>query len=140
RGFRDKYVLRLMAERWLPKAIAWRPKLMFRAPLDSIHLEQAPAFVDQLLSPESLRRTGCFDVEAVQHWRQGFRQLRQGSLARTSVELGLVGVFSTQLWHPTFIEGGLADLPSVADELPARAEVRRRASDARQPSASPLLI
>jgi asparagine synthase (glutamine-hydrolysing) len=140
RGFRDKYVLRLLAERWLPKAIAWRPKLMFRAPLDSIHLEQAPSFVDQLLRPESLRRTGYFDVEAVQRWRQGFRQLRQGSLARTSVELGLVGVFSTQLWHQTFIEGGLADLPSVADEFPARAEVRRRASDARQPSASPQLI
>ncbi|HMF10679.1 MAG TPA: asparagine synthase-related protein, partial [Gemmataceae bacterium] len=140
RGFRDKYLLRLLAERWLPKAIAWRPKLMFRAPLDSIHLDEAPAFVDQLLSPESLRRTGYFDVEAVQRWRQGFRQLRRGSIARTSVELGLVGVFSTQLWHHTFVEGGLADLPSIADELRVGEGVRRRALGARQPSASPQLI
>src|SRR5262249_3573723 len=140
RGFRDKYVLRLLAERWLPKAIAWRPKLMFRAPLDSMHLDGAPAFVDQLLSPESLRRTGYFDVEAVQRWRQGFRQLRKGSIARVSVELGLVGVFSTQLWHHTFIEGGLADLPCIADERPVGEGGRRRALGARQPSASPQLI
>ena len=54
-----------MAERWLPREVAWRRKGMFRAPFDSFHLEPAPAFVDQLLSPESLRRTGYFDPEAV---------------------------------------------------------------------------
>jgi asparagine synthase (glutamine-hydrolysing) len=140
RGFRDKYILRLLAERWLPKSIAWRPKLMFRAPWDSIHLEPAPAFVDQLLSPESLRRTGYFDVEAVQHWRQRFRKLRRRSAARVSAELGLVGVFSTQLWHHTFIESGLADLPSLVDEIPVGGEARRRALAARQPAASPQLI
>ena len=32
RGFRDKYLLRLLAERWLPKSIAWRRKAMFRRP------------------------------------------------------------------------------------------------------------
>ena len=53
---RDKYLLRRLAERWLPKSIAWRRKAMFRAPLDSFHLTStAPPFVDQLLSPESLR-------------------------------------------------------------------------------------
>ena len=29
-GLTDKYVLRLLAERWLPKSIAWRKKAMFR--------------------------------------------------------------------------------------------------------------
>jgi len=28
--------------------------------------------------------------------------------------MGLVGVLATQLWHHTFIEGNLADLPSQA--------------------------
>jgi hypothetical protein len=28
--------------------------------------------------------------------------------------MGLVGVVSTQLWHHTFIDGTLADLPSLA--------------------------
>lgn len=111
---RDKYLLRQVAQRWLPREIAQRRKAMFRAPFDSFHLDVAPAFVEQLLSRESLQRTGHFDTEAVLHWRQAFRTLREGGLKRISVEMGLVGVLSTQLWHHTFVEGGLADLPSLA--------------------------
>ena len=34
RRFQDKYLLRKVAERSLPKKIAWRPKAMFRTPWD----------------------------------------------------------------------------------------------------------
>lgn len=112
-GLRDKVLLRTVAERWLPKEIAQRRKAMFRAPFDSFHLSAAPPFVEQLLSPESLRRTGYFDPVAVQHWRSAFRSLRAGGLKRISVEMGLVGVLATQLWHHTFVDGSLADLPSL---------------------------
>ena len=114
RGLRDKRLLRMVAERWLPKEIAHRRKAMFRAPFDSFHLENAPAWVEQLLSPESLRRTGYFDATAVGHWRTAFRGLRAGWAKRTSIEMGLVGVLSTQLWHHTWIEGGLCELPTRA--------------------------
>jgi asparagine synthase (glutamine-hydrolysing) len=100
-----------VAERWLPKEIARRNKVIFRAPLDSFHLDPEPKFVGELLSGESLRRTGYFDVEAVRHWRKAFRQMRAGSLPRLSMEMGLVAVVATQLWHHTFIDGTLADLP-----------------------------
>jgi len=113
RGFQDKYILRLLAERWLPRRIAWRRKAMFRAPFDSFHVENTPPFVEQLLSEESLARTGYFDAAAVKHWRQAFRNLRHGSAQRSSVEMGLVGVISTQLWYHTFIDNSLADLPSL---------------------------
>ncbi|HLJ95782.1 MAG TPA: asparagine synthase C-terminal domain-containing protein, partial [Gemmataceae bacterium] len=114
RGLRDKYLLRLLAERWLPHEIAWRPKAMFLAPFDSFHAERVPAYVEQLLSEESLRKTGYFEPAAVHHWRQAFRTLRRGSPHRASMELGLVGVVATQLWHHTFLDGSLADLPSRA--------------------------
>jgi asparagine synthase (glutamine-hydrolysing) len=109
--FHDKFLLRRVAERWLPHAIANRKKAMFRAPFDSFHLDKAPAFVDQLLGEEALKRTGYFEPKAVAHWRRAFRTLREGGSQRTSVEMGLVGVLATQLWHHTFIEA-LADLPS----------------------------
>ena len=113
-GFRDKYILRLLSERWLPKSIAWRRKAMFRAPLDSFHEENPPKFVDDLLSRESLRKTGYFDVESVLHWRQAFHKMRRGSTQRYSVEMGLAGVLSTQLWHHMFIDSCLADLPGLS--------------------------
>jgi hypothetical protein len=67
----------------------------------------------QLLSPESLRRTGYFDLEAVKDSREAFRRLRAGSYQRTCLEMGLAGVVSTQLWHHTFIDPSLADLPGL---------------------------
>jgi hypothetical protein len=33
---------------------------------------------------------------------------------RVTLEMGLVGVIATQLWHQTFIDGNLADLPTSA--------------------------
>ncbi len=111
-GFRDKHLLRLVAERWLPKDIARRQKVIFRAPLDSFHIDPEPTFVRELLSEESLKRTGYFDVHAVQHWRVAYRQLRKNSVGRLSMELGLAAVVATQLWHHTFIDGSLADLPT----------------------------
>ncbi len=123
-GFlRDKYILRRMAQRWVPSSIAWRRKAMFRAPFDAFHADpkpptpqsptfQRPPFVDQLLSDESLARTGYFDAASVRHWRQVYRGMRADSPQRTMVEMGLVGVVSTQLWHHIYIDGKLADLPS----------------------------
>lgn len=117
RGFREKYVLRPLAERWLPKEIAWRRKAMFRAPFDSFHEDRLPPYVDQLLSPESLRKSGYFDPEKVVRWRNDFKQLRRRSYLRTSVEMGLVGVFATQLWHHTYIEPLATDLATATGDV-----------------------
>lgn len=111
RGFRDKHLLRLLAERWVPPSVARRHKVIFRAPLDSFHLDPEPPVVGQLLSEASLNRTGYFDAGEVRRWRTEFRQMRAGSLPRLSVELGLAAVVATQLWHHTFMGGGLAELP-----------------------------
>jgi asparagine synthase (glutamine-hydrolysing) len=112
RGLRDKLILRHLADRWVPRSIAWRRKAMFRAPLDGFHTTTLPTFVDQLLSPESLRKTGYFEANAVQHWRGAFKAKRGNQ--RTMIEMGLVGVVATQLWHHTYLGGGLADLPAFA--------------------------
>jgi asparagine synthase (glutamine-hydrolysing) len=115
RGFGDKYLLRLVAERYLPHEIAWRRKVMFRAPLDSFFAAPAaalPPFVNQLLSTESLHKTSWFRPDRVQFWRSRMRD--GGSISRaqrTMVQLGMVGVLATQLWYHTFIES-LADLPA----------------------------
>jgi asparagine synthase (glutamine-hydrolysing) len=120
RRLRDKYALRLLAERWLPKSIAWRGKAMFRAPFDGFHDNgtRATAFVDQLLSPQSLGKTGYFDEAQVTHWRKTFRKLWVKSGQRLAIEMGLVGVIATQLWYHTFIDASLADLPSLVGRQP----------------------
>jgi asparagine synthase (glutamine-hydrolysing) len=112
RGLSDKRLLRKVAERWLPREMAHRRKAMFRAPFDSFHLDAAPVWVQQLMSPESLRRTGYFDVSEVTRWRTQFRRL--WGLQRIGTEMGLVGVLATQLWHHIYLDGSLCELPSRA--------------------------
>jgi asparagine synthase (glutamine-hydrolysing) len=114
RGFKDKYILRQVAKKWLPESIAARKKVMFRAPMDCFHLDHAPAFVDQLLSEESLKKTGYFDPASVKHWRDRLSSLKPGKPLRTAIEMGLVAVTSTQLWHQIFIDSSIADVPTGA--------------------------
>jgi asparagine synthase (glutamine-hydrolysing) len=42
----EKYLLRRVAERWLPKSVAWRPKGMFRAPFDGFFADERLPYVD----------------------------------------------------------------------------------------------
>ena len=85
---------------------------MFRANLSPLFFgDDRPAWVDQLLSEESLARTGYFDASAVRKIRDTRGRLRWNPFRRLVLEMGLTGVITTQLWHHTFLGGGLADLP-----------------------------
>jgi asparagine synthase (glutamine-hydrolysing) len=111
RGFtRDKYILRQAASRLLPKEVAFRAKGMFRAPLAESFFADPPPFVRQLMSPQALLRTGCFDVAAV---RRDYDLVASGQADKLNVflKMGLSGVLATQLWHHHYMGGGLCELP-----------------------------
>ncbi len=113
RGWTDKVLLRHLAQRVLPRAIANRPKTMFRANLSKTFLgPERPHWVDQLLSPQSLAATGIFDPNEVLRVRALQLSARRTSFRRFVLDMGLTGVISTQLWHHTFCGGNLADLPT----------------------------
>ena len=113
RGFTEKWILRQVAARTLPPRIANRPKTMFRASLSGTFLgPHRPAWVDQLLSPESLRATGYFDPAAVARERAAQVSRPRITPRRFVMDLGLTSVVSTQLWHHLYCGGGLCDLPT----------------------------
>jgi asparagine synthase (glutamine-hydrolysing) len=111
---KDKYIERKVAERWLPKDVAHRKKLMFRAPMDSwanVGAGATDRWIDEVLTPESIEKTGYFDYEAVTAARH---KLARGgrSLGRTGLEMGLTAVVATQLWHHLYVSGDLASIES----------------------------
>jgi asparagine synthase (glutamine-hydrolysing) len=115
-GLTEKWLLRKVAAKTLPPKIANRPKTMFRASLSSTFLgPNRPPWVDQLLSPESLRATGYFDPEAVAHERRAQTTRPRITPKRIVFDLGLTSVVSTQLWHHLYFGGGLCDLPTWTD-------------------------
>jgi asparagine synthase (glutamine-hydrolysing) len=113
RGWTDKWLLRQMAERVAPKQVQSRRKVMFRANMGSAFLgPQRPAWVDQLLSSESLAATDYFDATAVNDACAMLRNSGRRRLQRFAFDMGLAGVISTQLWHHLYFGGGLCELPA----------------------------
>jgi asparagine synthase (glutamine-hydrolysing) len=112
----EKWLLRRVAAKTLPARLANRPKTMFRASLSATFLgPHRPAWVDQLLSPESLRAAGYFDPEAVARERAAQVRWPRITPRRGVYDLGLTSVVATQLWHHLYCGGGLCDLPSWDD-------------------------
>ncbi|MFO0959889.1 MAG: asparagine synthase (glutamine-hydrolyzing) [Isosphaeraceae bacterium] len=119
RGLNEKWLLRQVASKTLPARIANRPKTMFRASFSSTFLgPHRPAWVDQLISHESLAKTGYFDAAGVARQRGLQVKLPRLLPRRAIMDLGLTDVISTQLWHHLFCGGGLCELPEwTAPEL-----------------------
>lgn len=110
RRLTDKWALRQAAAKILPPQIAGRPKTMFRAKLAPTFLgPHRPAWVDQLLSAESLNRAGWFDPALIHRAR-----LRRFGLRRTLGNFGLASVVAVQVWHHLWCGGGLCELSSLA--------------------------
>jgi asparagine synthase (glutamine-hydrolysing) len=66
RGFEEKYLLKRLAERYVPEEVVNREKFAFHADTsaDLMRLPESP--LASYLSPERIRREGYFDADAVE--------------------------------------------------------------------------
>jgi asparagine synthase (glutamine-hydrolysing) len=128
----EKWLLRRVAARTLPASIANRPKTMFRSSLAKTFIgAQRPAWVDQLLSPESLNATGYFDPVLVASARRDRLARPRLSARQLGLDMHLTSVVATQLWHHTFFGGGLCDLPAWSPPEVSLAQAASSASVAK---------
>ena len=101
RGLTEKYLLKILGQKWLPPEIWQRPKRPYRAPIHrSFFNEAAPEYVRELLSPEKLKETGLFNPAAVS---QLVAKVGQGKTLGETDDMALVGIISTQLLHHHFV-------------------------------------
>jgi asparagine synthase (glutamine-hydrolysing) len=100
-GLSEKYILKKLAQKWLPEEIWRRKKQPYRAPIHrSFFNEATPDYVNTLLSPDSLEEAGFFDGEAVGQMTEKIKRL--GHISETD-DMALAGILSTQLVHLQFI-------------------------------------
>lgn len=102
RGLRDKLVLRRALEGVLPRSIARRPKVPYRAPDSASFFVSGAAvdFVDELLSERRLRDTGLFDPIVVGRLRE---KCRAGRALGFRDNQAFVGIVSTMLLDELFV-------------------------------------
>ena len=93
----------------LPPAIAWRPKQPYRAPDSQCFFDgDSPDYVQDLLSPAAIARTGYFDPHSVEKL---VRKCRAGGAGGFRDNMALVGILSVQLLDHFFIREAMAGSP-----------------------------
>jgi asparagine synthase (glutamine-hydrolysing) len=97
----EKYLLKRCATGLIPQSVAKRHKQPYRAPEACSFLQPAAReYMEELLSPEQIRRDGIFDERAVALLQDKFRK---GAAIGIKDNMGLVGIVSTQLLVHQFI-------------------------------------
>ncbi|MGZ8915533.1 MAG: asparagine synthase (glutamine-hydrolyzing), partial [Methylobacter sp.] len=103
RALNEKYLFKQAMKNQLPRQILERHKQPYRAPdIPAFFSANPPAYVDDLLSEEKLKRYGYFDAQKVGFLLKKAR--RGGGSIAYKDNMALVGVLSTQLCHYFFIE------------------------------------
>jgi asparagine synthase (glutamine-hydrolysing) len=106
RGLKEKYLLRQAVAPLLPDAIAKRPKRPYRAPIGrSFSGPEAPAYVQEVLRPESLREAGLFDAPMVARLLTKCQRHADSELGLSEAdEMALVAVLSSQLLFEALVK------------------------------------
>jgi asparagine synthase (glutamine-hydrolysing) len=97
----EKYLLRRVAERYLPAAIVNREKFGFVAPSSATLLQDGVEWVEDLLSYEHTKRSGYFNPDTIERLKTQYRQ--PGFDVNTTYDLDVLMVVLTfELLRETF--------------------------------------
>ena len=104
KGLNEKYILKESFRGMIPESINQRPKHPYRAPIREVFFgDRGDSYVNDLLSEDSLKKTGYFDEKKVQFLVAKFR--REGhSVENETQNMALVGILSTQLLHRQYLD------------------------------------
>jgi asparagine synthase (glutamine-hydrolysing) len=102
KGLTQKYLLKKVAEKYLPRFIVNRPKAPFGAPLRSWIRKDLKEMVDDLLRPANLKKRGLYNAEYV---AQIVRQDREG---KEDHSLLIWQVLTSEIWFRTFFDQPLS--------------------------------
>lgn len=100
-ALKEKYLLKACAGRLVPPAVINRHKQPYRAPdARSFFCAGGHEYVDELVSPDRIRRDGIFNPGAVQKLVE---KARSGNIVGVGDNMAVVAVLSSQLLIDSFI-------------------------------------
>jgi asparagine synthase (glutamine-hydrolysing) len=108
KGLREKHILRRALGRYLPPAIAGRAKQPYRAPESECFVGPGgPDYVDAMLAPQSIARSGYFDPDAVAMLAAKCARSAAGGAGGGPIgaadNMAFMGVLSTQIIDTQFV-------------------------------------
>jgi asparagine synthase (glutamine-hydrolysing) len=98
RGYVQKYLLKKVAERYLPKEIVYRPKAPFGAPLRAWVRSDLNEMINDMLTPERLRQRGMFNANVV------LNMLHRHKTGQEDCAHRIWALLTLELWMREFID------------------------------------
>lgn len=99
-GRTTKYLLRKVAERYLPHDVIYRPKAGFGGPVRKWVLEDLAPLISTRLSPDRIRTRGLFDPTAVQ------KLLEDNRAGRVDAAYTVWTLLAIESWCEQFVDQG----------------------------------
>jgi asparagine synthase (glutamine-hydrolysing) len=107
RGRTQKYVLKRLAERYLPRDVVYRKKTGFAGPVRGWVQNELRPMIGDVLSRDRLRRRGILDADEV------WRVIEAGWSGREDNALRIWAYLTFELWAETYVDGD-GELPVAA--------------------------
>jgi asparagine synthase (glutamine-hydrolysing) len=102
RGLNEKIILKRMMQGKIPDEIIQRSKQAYRAPIFNCFIgENAPEYVQELLSPNSIKEVAIFDAEFVSRL---YKNMQSGNFNSETNNMALTAIITTQLLYFQFIK------------------------------------
>lgn len=102
-GACEKYVLKLILQKHLPKEVVWRRKYGMSVPITDWVLGPLARTLEDLLGPRSLANRGLFRNEFVAKLRQGHNEPNETRRRRVGERLWTLAVL--EAWLRVFVDG-----------------------------------
>jgi asparagine synthase (glutamine-hydrolysing) len=102
-GACEKYVLKLIMQRHLPREVVWRRKFGMSVPVTDWVLGPLAPVVEELLGPASLARRGFFRPEYVERLRKGRND--PDETRRRRIGERLWALLALEAWLRVFVDG-----------------------------------
>lgn len=99
KGNETKYILKKVAEKYLPKEIIYRPKSGFGAPIRKWITEDLDEMISVRLSPEIIRSRGIFDEKAV------WQLINDNKAGKIDASYTVWSLLAIESWMQQFVDG-----------------------------------
>lgn len=109
RGLNEKYLLKTVFKKILPKEIVYRPKNPYRAPIRNSFFNNKFIDIKSLLSEKEILEAGIFNPAKVKLLTQ--KAEKSQSLSELD-NMAIAGILSTQILHNHFVDYKKLKLPS----------------------------
>ncbi len=102
-GAIEKYILKRVLQRHLPREIVWRRKYGMSVPVTDWVLGPMAPVIEELLGPPALQRRNLFRTDYVERLRQGRNEARETRRRRIGERLWTLAML--EAWMRIFIDG-----------------------------------